>query len=139
MYNRRVLFVDTGGWLAVLDPKDKYHTQAADFFRHALSAYTSLVATNLVIAETYINIRRSSNHEKAVAFLDLIEKSVRIHCVWSDDELEMSAREILRLYHDHDFSYADAVSFALMQRDGIRDVFAFDQHFRTMGFIVLPT
>jgi hypothetical protein len=138
MSSRRALFVDTGGWLGVLDPKDKYHAPAADFFRRALSAYTSLVTTNLVIAETYINTRRSSNHEKAVAFLDLIEKSGRIHCVWSDDELEMSAREVLRLYHDQDFSYTDAVSFAVMQRDGIRDVFAFDRHFRTMGFIVLP-
>jgi len=137
MYSRRALFVDTGGWLGVLDPKDKYYTHAADFFRHALSAYTRLVTTNLVIAETYINIRRSS-HEKAIMFLDLIEKSGRIHCVWSDDELEMSAREVLRLYHDQDFSYTDAVSFAVMQRDGIRDVFAFDRHFRTMGFTVLP-
>ncbi len=58
--------------------------------------------------------------------------------MWSDDELEMSAREVLRLYHDQDFSYTDAVSFVVMQRDGIRDVFAFDRHFRTMGFIVLP-
>jgi predicted nucleic acid-binding protein len=139
MSSRRTLFVDTGGWLGVLDPKDKYHAQAADFFRQALSAYDYLVTTNLVIAETYINIHRSSSHKKAVAFLDLIEKSGRIQCVWSDDELEMSAREVLRLYHDQDFSYTDAVSFAVMQRDGIRDVFAFDRHFRTMGFIVLPS
>ena len=138
MSSRRTLFVDTGGWLGVLDPQDKYHTQAADFFRHALSAYAYLVTTNLVIAETYISIRRSSSHAKAVAFLDLIEKSGRIHCVWSDDELEMNAREVLRLYQDQDFSYTDAVSFAVMQRDGMRDVFAFDRHFRTMGFMVLP-
>ncbi len=138
MYRRHVLFVDTSGWVSVLDPKDKYHAQAADFFRHALSTYSALVTTNLVIAETYINIRRSSNHEKAIAFLDLIEESRRIRCIWSDDELEMSAREVLRLYRDQDFSYTDAVSFAVMQRDGIRDVFAFDRHFRAMGFVVLP-
>ncbi len=138
MNSQHALFVDTGGWLGILDPKDKYHAQAADFFRHALSAYTSLVTTNLVVAETYINIRRSSSHGKAVAFLDLMEKSGRIDCVWSDAELEVSAREVLRLYHDQDFSYADAVSFAVMQRDGIREVFAFDRHFGAMGFVVLP-
>ncbi len=138
MYSRRALFVDTGGWLGVVDPKDKYHTQAADFFRQALDTYAYLVTTNLVIAETYINVRRSSSHDKAVAFLDLVEKSGRIHCVWSDDELEMSAREVLRLYHDQDFSYTDAVSFALMQHEGLTEVFAFDRHFHTMGFIVLP-
>lgn len=139
MFSYRALFVDTGGWLGVVDPKDKYHAQATDFFRRALSTYAHLVTTNLVIAETYINIRRSSSHDKAIAFLDLIEKSGRIRCLWSDDELEMSARELLRLYHDQDFSYTDAVSFALMRRDGLSDVFAFDRHFHTMGFTVLPT
>lgn len=138
MSNRRVLFVDTGGWLGVLDPKDKYHIQAADFFRQALSTYAYLITTNMVIAETYINIRRSSNHDKAIAFLDLIEKSGRIQCMWSDEELELSAREVLRLYHDQDFSYTDAISFALMQREGLTNVFAFDRHFHTMGFVVFP-
>lgn len=138
MRNPRTLFVDTGGWLAVLDPKDKYHPQAADFFRQALSTYGYLITTNMVIAETYVNIRRHSSHVKAIAFLNLIEQSGRIRCLWSDEELEVAAREILRLYNDQDFSYTDAVSFALMQREAITDVFAFDRHFRTMGFNVLP-
>ena len=138
MNNSRALFVDTGGWLGVLDPKDKYHPQATDFFRQALSTYAALITTNLVIAETYINIRRHSSHDKAIAFLNLIETSSRIQCVWSDQELEMRAREILRLYQDQDFSYADAVSFALMQHEGLTDAFAFDRHFHTMGFNVFP-
>jgi len=122
----------------VLDPGDRYHTRAAEFYRRALSQYTHLVTTNLVIAETYTIVRRVTSHQKAVAFLTLIEQSERVRCVWSDVQSEMAARDILRYCNDQDFSYADAVSFALMQRDGITDAFAFDTHFRTMGFSVFP-
>lgn len=100
--------------------------------------YLYLVTTKLVIAATYINVRRISDHQTATDFLDLIERSERIHCVWSDPELETGARDVLRRYDDQDFSYVDAVSFVLMQREEIADVFAFDRHFRTMGFNAFP-
>jgi predicted nucleic acid-binding protein len=138
MISRNALFVDTGGWLAVLDPGDRYHSQAEKFYRDSLSRYTHLFTTNLIISETYINVRRGAGHRKAIAFLDLIERSERIQCVWSDVRMEETARDILRRYDDQDFSYVDAVSFALMQRAAIQDVFAFDHHFRVMGFAVYP-
>jgi predicted nucleic acid-binding protein len=138
MTDFKALFVDTGGWLAVLDPRDRFHTRAAAFYRSSLSQYLRLITTNLVIAETYINVRRVSGHAKAIAFLDLVEQSERIRCFWSDRQLEAKACEILRHYSDQDFSYVDAVSFALMQRESVDHAFAFDQHFRTMGFTVLP-
>ncbi len=138
MTSHGALFVDTGGWLAVLDPRDRYHSPAREFYRGCLSQYTHLVTTNLVISETYINVRRAAGHQKAITFLDLVERSERIQCVWSDAQLEESARDILRHYDDQDFSYVDAVSFALMQREAIQHVFAFDRHFRVMGFSVHP-
>jgi predicted nucleic acid-binding protein len=58
--------------------------------------------------------------------------------IYSTPELEGEAQEILRRYKDQDFSYTDAVSFALMQREGIEEAFAFDAHFRTMGFLLVP-
>lgn len=41
-------------------------------------------------------------------------------------------------YADQDFSLADAVSFAVMQAQGITEVFTFDDHFATLGFQLLP-
>ena len=138
MISRGALFVDTGGWLAVLDPRDRYHSPARVFYCECLSRYAYLLTTNLVISETYINVRRAAGHQKATTFLNLVEQSERIQCVWSDAQLEEAARDILRHYDDQDFSYVDAVSFALMQREAIHDVFAFDRHFQVMGFSVHP-
>ena len=40
---------------------------------------------------------------------------------------------------DKTFSFTDCTSFALMERIGVTEVFAFDEHFKQYGnFIVLP-
>ena len=134
----RMLFVDTGGWLAVLDPRDKYHQPAVAFYRVALKRYSRLVTTNLVVAETYIAVLRAAGHQKTVSFLDLIEDATSVKCIWSDQKLEALARDILRRYDDQDFSYTDAVSFALMEQQGLVEAFAFDHHFSVAGFTQLP-
>ncbi len=134
----RELFVDTEAWLAILDPRDKYHQVAVAFYQEALARYTRLLITNLIVAETYVSVLKAAGCQKAVSFLGLVERSSRIQCIWSNQELEAQARDILRRYDDQDFSYTDAVSFALMQRMKLTQAFAFDHHFSTMGFVRLP-
>ncbi len=134
----KTLFVDTGAWLAVIDPKDQYHQPASVFYRQVLRAHRHLITTNLVVAETYVNLRRSLSHAAAIGFLDTIEQSLRIECAWSRPDLEDQARQILRQYADQDFSYVDAVSFALMREMEITEAFAFDRHFVTAGFVCVP-
>ncbi len=134
----KALFVDTGAWLAILDPRDKYHSSAIAFYQEALVLYPRLTLTNLVAAETYVSVLRNAGYHKALDFLDILEQSSSIKCVWSNQELEMHAREILRRYDDQAFSYTDAVSFALMEQQEITEAFAFDNHFSMAGFTRLP-
>ena len=134
----RELFVDTGAWLAVLDPRDKYHQVAATFYRKALTRYPRLLLTNLVTAETYISVLRNAGYHKALSFLNVIEQSPSVQCIWSGKEIEMQARDILRRYDGQDFSYTDAVSFALMKQRSLTEAFTFDHHFTIAGFVQLP-
>ena len=54
-------------------------------------------------------------------------------------EDEKKAWEIFVKYRDKTFSFTDCSSFALMERIGITEVFAFDEHFTQYGsFVVLP-
>jgi predicted nucleic acid-binding protein len=93
----------------------------------------------LVVAETFIALRLGLGHAAAVRFLDLLEASPRILRVPVDSHLEASAEQVLRRFHDQRFSYADAVSFAVMRSLELTDAFAFDQHFSTAGFVRLPS
>ena len=51
---------------------------------------------------------------------------------------EERAKQILFQYTDKDFSFADAISFAVMERLTIRLAFTFDRDFAQYGFPVLP-
>ena len=135
---KKSLFVDTGAWFALADSSDQYHDQAVNIFPELIKIYRQLITTNLVIAETYILIRRAIGHQPAITFLDNITASPRVVKIYSDNVLEESAEDILRKYHDQDFSYTDAVSFAAMTQYGIIETFSFDHHFVTAGFTLIP-
>ncbi len=53
--------------------------------------------------------------------------------IWRSD-----AWEILERHRDKRWSYVDATSFALLERDGGGEAFAFDAHFSQRGLRVLP-
>ena len=82
--------------------------------------------------------RRSIGHQEAIVFLESMTTSPRIRKIYSDRVLEEKAEDILRKYQDQDFSYTDAVSFAVMKHYEIRQAFSFDEHFITAGFILIP-
>ena len=132
------LFVDTVAWYALADRSDQHHNQAVDIYPELLRNYRHLTTTNLVISETYILIRRAMGHKEAITFLENIAASPRVVKVYSDRILEERAEDILRKYQDQDFSYTDAVSFAVMEQYGIERAFSFDQHFVVAGFTLIP-
>jgi hypothetical protein len=131
------LFVDTGAWYSLVDKSDQHHTQAVDIYPSLLKNYNQLTTTNLVIAETYILIRRAIGHHAAITFLENIAASPRVIKIYSDSTLEEIAEGILRKYRDQDYSYTDAVSFAVMKQYGIQQAFSFDRHFVTAGFTLM--
>ena len=134
----REVFVDTSAWIAVSDGRDKYHPAARAAYTRLLEERRTLVTTNLVVAETYILIRRRGGHAQALRFLQSLCGSPRLQKVYSDAGLEAAAEAILEAHPDQDFSFADAVSFALMQARGLVETFTFDLHFAMIGFKVIP-
>jgi len=57
----------------------------------------------------------------------------------SSAEYEESAvADWLEKFDDQDFSFTDAVSFAVMSDRGVREALALDYHFVTAGFAVIP-
>ena len=95
--------------------------------------------SNLIVAETYTSLLWKLGHHKALSFLDIFEQSSSIQSIWSSQELEARARDILRRYDDQDFSYTDAVSFALMKQQNLTEAFALDHHFSVVGFTQFPS
>ncbi len=134
----REVFMDAGAWIAITDARDKYHKAAIELYTHLIEEHINLVTTNLVLAEAYIIIRRTGGHDPAIRFLRSIRESVRLRKIYSDARVEAEAEDILEKFSDQDFSLADAVSFVVMRDREIEEAFAFDKHFITAGFGMLP-
>ena len=132
------IFIDTGAWYALADRTDEHHNRAVKKYPALLKRYHHLTTTNLEVAETYILIRRALGFQPAVSFLNNLSSSLRITKIYSDTTLEFKTEKILAKYQDQDFSYTDAVSFAVMRELKIGKAFAFDSHFSTAGFIITP-
>ena len=132
------IFVDSSAWIALADRGDSHHKAVAAAYPLIFKNYKALVTSNLVLAETYIVLLKEMGHQVALEFLERIKASPRILKIYSNEDVEAEAGQILSKYSDQDFSYTDAVSFVIMKRQGIKKAFSFDKHFTIAGFANLP-
>jgi hypothetical protein len=138
MISNNDIFVDTGAWVALADKDDAHHSEAVSLFPDILNDHRSLITSNLVIAESYILILHNLGYKAAIQYLDGIKASPRIRRICSTEGIEAEAEGILKKYVDQDFSYTDAVSFAIMKIYKVYKAFGFDSHFSTAGFTKTP-
>jgi predicted nucleic acid-binding protein len=130
------LFVDTGAWYALLDKNDANH-HAAVRFKDSL--VHPLVTSNYIADEVITLVRIRLGYKVAFEIGQKLWDESIANLIHVTPEDEKKAWEIFVKYHDKTFSYTDCTSFALMERIGITEVFAFDEHFKQYGnFIVLP-
>jgi predicted nucleic acid-binding protein len=132
------VFVDTGAWFAVQATDDEHHPRASDTLRSLVTGAFVLVTTNHIVGETYTLLRTVRGCRAAATFLETLDETERLERIHVTEDVEKHAFALLHRYHDHDFSFVDGTSFALMKAERIRHAFAFDGHFATAGFLRVP-
>lgn len=121
------IFVDSGAFYALADENDKHHKRAKAY-------YSSNYVTNPFITSEYVVVESWNliHHKMGQAAAKNFWKTIRtnifpLHRITALD-LER-AWEISNKYRDQDLSLVDCTSFALMERLGLAEAFAFDIHF----------
>jgi predicted nucleic acid-binding protein len=131
------LFVDTSAWFPIAVRSHPDHDALARRLRRAVEAGEQIVTTNLIVAETHALLLRRVHRRAALAFVCTVSEPPNL-VIRSSEELERSAvTDWLSRHADHDFSLADAVSFAVMSARGIDSVLALDRNFAAAGFQVM--
>jgi predicted nucleic acid-binding protein len=132
------LFVDTSGWYVLALSSAPHHRKASDALRSRVQRGARVVTTNLIIAETHALLLGRTNRKVALNFAREVRRSPNIVISSSLDYEESAITERLDKFDDQDFSFTDAVSFAVMSDRGIREALAVDHHFTVAGFTVVP-
>jgi predicted nucleic acid-binding protein len=132
------LFVDTSAWYAVALSSESHHRKVSEALRTRIHKGVRVVTTNLIIAETHALLLRRTNRKVALTFVREVGRSPNIVISSSSDYEESAITDWLDKFDDQDFSFTDAVSFAVMSDRGIREALAIDHHFTVAGFTVVP-
>lgn len=127
-----MIFVDTGAWYAALIDRDHAHLAC----RAAIRQFQGrLLTTDYVLDELLTLLRGRGNQrvaDEAVAAL-VQGQTCRVH--WIDTADFEAAWQIYSKFDDKQWSFTDCTSYAVMQKLGITEALALDDHFRQFGFV----
>jgi predicted nucleic acid-binding protein len=120
----------------LLDADDEHHRHATQIVHQLAHERYRQFTTNVLLIESHALILSVLGRTQAAQFLkDMQESRTVIVRVRASNEAR--AKQILFQYTDKDFSLADAISFAVMERLTLRLAFTFDRDFAQYGFTVL--
>jgi predicted nucleic acid-binding protein len=130
-------FVDSAAFFALADPRDDNHALAVATAQRLAREGADMYTTNFVVAEAHGLLLNRLDRDTAQRTLDRIYAgSIRI--IRATERDETRAREIIHQQNDKEYSFTDAISFAVMERLHIRRAWTYDHHFRQYGFLQEP-
>ena len=142
MPSRDAVFLDTNGWIALLNADDQFHAQAAKQLRDFEAASRLLITTDWVLAETGNGLARVPARATFVRAAETFLASRNSRLVRVDAELFRDALAMYGRVGDKSWGLVDCASFIVMSREHIEDALTTDRHFVQAGFrclLVAPT
>jgi predicted nucleic acid-binding protein len=132
------VFVDTSAFVALRNRSEAEHSSARTALEELIATGVALFTSNYVFAETYTALMVRVGRDEAIEWGRRFRAGGAIDLVHLDRATEERAWEILEQHADKQWSYVDATSFALLERDGSSEAFSFDAHFTQRGLRVVP-
>lgn len=133
-----MIFVDTGAFIGHYIEKDDHRDAAILGWRELKAKPQPLFTSSFVIDELLTYLGRRAGYRFAAERGRALFASATLVLLRPSPEDELLALDHFEKYADQEVSFTDCVSFALMQREGIRRVFTFDRHFELAGFEPWP-
>lgn len=128
------IFVDTWGWLALADPRDACHSEAAECYREYGKRVGGVVTSNFVLDETFTLLFRRRPFEEALRFSAGLLESQYIRIESVTEQRFKRAYELRRRFFDKPrISFTDLSSMAVMMELKIFDILTGDEHFSQVG------
>jgi predicted nucleic acid-binding protein len=124
------VFVDSAYWIGLRDKGDPHYPASRRIARWLIDNRFFLVVTPFIFAETHAYFCRIPELREMV-IRDFWENPI----VSFEQPSYQDHTEAVKILAQRDkcYSFADAVSFVVMQRLGLRDVVTYDRHFVQFG------
>src|ERR1700752_4045112 len=127
-----MILVDTSIWYAAYVPEDPDHQIARDAL---LNAGSNLITTDYVVDELLTLLVARKHCEIAVRNGNDFWNEAVSALLWVGLQDVAAGWHVFTSFEDKNWSFTDCDSYAVMQRPGIREALALDDHFKQFGFV----
>lgn len=133
----RVVFADTGYWVALLNPHDDLHDKAVNLSKAVQPAH--IITTEMVLIEVLNDFSDRGEYFRQIA-VNLIRSLYQHPNTTIIPQTSVQFQAALTLYEqrpDKEWSQTDCVSFKIMDEQVIFEALAYDKHFVQAGYTAL--
>lgn len=130
------IFVDTGPLIALLNPRDSNHGNAAEQFRKVKGTGKPAFTSDYVLDEVITYFTRKTKTPEVVATLcDLVQKSPYVHLLKVDDKTVTESKAFLEKYPELFLSLTDWTSAVLARNHAVEKIYSYDFDFDKLGAV----
>jgi predicted nucleic acid-binding protein len=129
-----VILVDTGYFIALLEPSDELHSRARVW---AGAVRERLLVSEFVLVEAVNWLSHGAQRVRAHRLVEAVHSNRQYEFVPSMPQLLHAGLQMHAQHHDKDWSLTDCISFQLLHQRKVWHALAYDQHFEQAGFVAM--
>jgi predicted nucleic acid-binding protein len=131
------IFVDTGYWIAQLNPKDELHQRAQEVASGL--GRVRYVTSEWVLTELLNGLagRGTSLRQRGAELIMTLRKRSDMAVIPATSDVFRAGVQLYAGRPDKAWGLTDCTSFLIMRSRGIQEALAHDHHFQQAGFVPL--
>ena len=129
-----VVFLDTQGWVAILNSRDRLHVLANTEWKRLGDLGYSVLLTDWIVAETGNGLARTAARARLAQVAAAILAETRTRLVYITPDLLARALILYTQRPDKTWGLVDCASFIVMQDASVTEAFTPAEHFTQAGF-----
>jgi len=141
MKKNSVVFVDSSGWIAILDEKNTNYLSARKYFEKLLELNTRLVTNSIVVDETLLFLKQNYENDFAKKFLDIIDESamsINLRVDWISRRVRRNSLNSFLKSSNKTLQVRHFYIYESLKRKKVDIVFSYDQSLKYFDFPVMP-
>lgn len=133
--------IDSSAWLAFLLENEQDHKEVVGFIDEKTRDRDQFITTNDIVDETVTRLIYGKNRRVADKFIVLLEQGTKdksIIQLWTDEQIQKAAYELLTKFSDQRLSLTDATSIVILRRFNLDGIISLDSDFKKVGVATFP-
>lgn len=135
----RDVFVDTAGWIGLINRSDQLFVQAQQTLKSLRLRKAMLVTTEFVLIEVADALSSPALRFQTATFIDGLRSLSQVRIIPLSQDLLLAGWSLYRQRPDKEWGLTDCISFVVMGREQIVEAMTSDHHFEQAGFVKLLT